>query len=147
VTIPRRGTQCEADDFVARHQEWITRQRARATRSDIAPDERRTLQARARADLPARLLELADRHGLTVTRISIRDQRSRWGSCGPTGHICLNWRLVALPDWVRDYVLVHELMHLRRLDHSPAYWGLVEQACPEYRDARGWLRDHGKRFR
>jgi predicted metal-dependent hydrolase len=79
-----------------------------------------------------------------VTRVSIRNQRSRWGSCGPDGHICLNWRLVRMPPAVRDYVIVHELMHLRRMDHSAAYWALVAAACPDYQAARRWLREHGR---
>ena len=143
VTIPRGGSRREAADVVARHEAWIAERRARVRSIEVLEDARRALQARARAELPARLLALAQQHGLTVVRVSVRDQRSRWGSCGPNGHICLNWRLVTLPDWVRDYVLIHELMHLRRLDHSAAYWALVGRACPEYRAARRWLRDHG----
>jgi predicted metal-dependent hydrolase len=98
-------------------------------------------------ELPQRLLALAARYQLVVSRISIRDQRTRWGSCGRNGHVCLNWRLVSLPPSVRDYVLIHELMHLHRLDHSAAYWKLVEIACPGYREARQWLRRHGPSFR
>jgi predicted metal-dependent hydrolase len=97
--------------------------------------------------LPARLYELADRHGLVVTAVSVRSQKTRWGSCGRNGHISLNWRLMLMPEWVRDYVLVHELMHLRRLDHSRKFWRLVEAACPEYRKARQWLRAHGPALR
>ena len=98
-------------------------------------------------ELPARLLELAAAHGLTVPKISVRNQRTRWGSCGRDGHICLNWRLIAMPESVRDYVLIHELMHLRRLDHSPVYWRLVSAACPGYREARAWLRANGPSLR
>jgi predicted metal-dependent hydrolase len=95
-----------------------------------------------------RLRQLADRHGISgLTQISIRNQRTRWGSCGRDGHICLNWRLVLMPDSVRDYVLIHELMHLRRMDHSPAYWQLVGAACPAYPEARAWLRTYGRTLR
>ena len=79
--------------------------------------------------------------------MSVRDQRTRWGSCGRDGRICLNWRLLLMPEWVRDYVLVHELMHLERLDHSPRFWTLVEAAYPAYRDARAWLRHNGPGLR
>ena len=147
VTIPRGGSRRDADAFLARNGEWIARQRARLTPSLFSAGERHALRARARAELPPRLLELAAQHGLTVTRVSIRNQRTRWGSCGRDGHISLNWRLVLMPAAVRDYVLVHELMHLRRLDHSPAYWRLVAAACPEYRDARAWLRMNGPALR
>jgi hypothetical protein len=147
VTIPRGGSKREADAFVQRHTDWVARQRARLTPSALGADERRALRERARTELPARLLELAALHGMTVTGISIRNQRTRWGSCGRDGNISLNWRLVLMPPAVRDYVLIHELMHLRRLDHSPAYWKLVAAACPEYRDARQWLRLNGPALR
>jgi hypothetical protein len=110
-------------------------------------DERRGLQARAGVDLPARLLDLAAAHGLASSRVSVRNQRTRWGSCGRDGHICLNWRLILMPEWVRDYVIIHELMHLRRLDHSSQYWRLVAEAYPDYETARQWLRVHGPSLR
>jgi len=152
VTIPRGGSQREASAFASRHVEWVARQRQRLADVRRAGDsastiDRVALRARARVELPPRLLELAHVHGLKVARISIRSQRTRWGSCGRDGHITLNWRLVLMPDWVRDYVLVHELMHLRRLDHSPKYWALVAAACPVYREARAWLRAHGPSLR
>jgi predicted metal-dependent hydrolase len=158
VTIPRRGSQREAAAFAAREQGWIEnqlraraeraqRERERRTTNGDQPSEvdRRELILRARHELPARLLELAHRYGLTVSRISIRNQRWRWGSCSRSGHICLNWRLVTMPEDVRDYVLIHELMHLKRMDHSPKFWKLVAEACPAYKDARAWLRRHSAR--
>ena len=147
VTIPRGGSRREAEAFAQRHAVWIARQRARAVQQAPPIEDRRLLREQARRELPARLLELAAVHGLAVSRVSIRNQRSRWGSCGRDGHICLNWRLVLMPTAVRDYILVHELMHLRRMDHSPAYWRLVAEADPEYRSAREWLRRHGPALR
>lgn len=97
---------------------------------------------KASRELPARLHQLAADHGLIATKVTVRNQRSRWGSCSPSGHICLNWRLVLMPDSVRDYVLIHELMHLRQLNHSRRFWRLVEKACPEFEAARQWLRDN-----
>jgi predicted metal-dependent hydrolase len=147
VTIPRGGSKREADAFLQRHTDWVARQRARLTRSAFGADERRTLRERARTELPARLYEIAAEHGLTVAAVSIRNQRTRWGSCGRDGKISLNWRLVLMPPPVRDYVLIHELMHLRRLDHSAGYWKLVAAACPGYREARQWLRANGPALR
>jgi predicted metal-dependent hydrolase len=148
VTIPRGGSRRDADAFAARHLDWIRRQRARVvTPPAVDEDERRRLRERARRELPARLLELAERHGLAVSKISIRNQRLRWGSCGQSGHICLNWRLVQMPDSVRDYVLIHELMHLRRMDHSPRFWAHVAEAMPDYNAARQWLRANGPQLR
>jgi predicted metal-dependent hydrolase len=147
VTIPRGGSRREADAFARRHLEWVQRQRAGLSRERFSVDQRQRLRAQAQAELPVRLRELAASHGLDVTRVSIRNQRTRWGSCGRDGHVCLNWRLVVMPEWVRDYVMVHELMHLKRLDHSPAYWRLVAAACPRFREARQWLRAHGPELR
>lgn len=147
VTIPRGGSRREAEAFAVRQAPWIARQRARASRPGLPDDVQRALRARARVELPLRLFALAREHGLEVAKVSIRNQRTRWGSCGRNGHISLNWRLLAMPDWVCEYVLVHELMHLRRLDHSPQYWTLVAAACPRYEDARRWLRTNGRMLR
>jgi predicted metal-dependent hydrolase len=147
VTIPRGGSRKDAGEFLTRHRDWVLRQQALVSQHPTTTRDDARLRQRACEELPARLLDLAQRHGVQVARVSIRNQRTRWGSCGRNGHICINWRLVSMPEWVRDYVLVHELMHLRRLDHSPAYWALVAAAYPEYRAARQWLREHGGRFR
>ena len=147
VTIPRGGSRREADAFAQKHVEWVARQRARLPRGGPPVEEHRALRERAGRELPPRLIELARQHRLSVSRVSVRTQRSRWGSCGRDGHICLNWRLVLMPLWVSDYVLIHELMHLKRMDHSPAYWRLVADAYSEYRAARQWLRTHGPSLR
>jgi predicted metal-dependent hydrolase len=147
VTIPRGGSKREADAFARRHTAWIARQRASLVTLIVDPAGRDALRRRATDELPRRLHVLAGQHGLTVTRVSIRDQRTRWGSCGRDGHICVNWRLVLMPDAVRDYVLIHELMHLRRMDHSPAFWRFVAAACPDYAAARTWLRLNGPSLR
>jgi predicted metal-dependent hydrolase len=147
VTIPRWGSKRDAEAFLARESAWVENQqrkmaieRARPRPAPASAGEQRALRARAARELPPRLLELAAQHGLTVTKVSIRNQRWRWGSCSRSGHICLNWRLMTMPDSVRDYVLIHELMHLKRMDHSPKFWKLVKEACPGYEEARAWLR-------
>jgi predicted metal-dependent hydrolase len=161
--MPRWGSKREAQAFAASQRAWVEAQRARiarlraereaalasrtpAERAALADAERST-RRRARHELPARLLQLAAELGLRVSKISVRNQKWRWGSCSPSGHICLNWRLAAMPDWVRDYVLIHELMHLKRMDHSKKYWALVAAVCPSYKDARAWLRAHGEALR
>ena len=94
----------------------------------------------AARELPARLSELARLHGLVVSAVSVRNQRTRWGSCSRSGRISLNWRLIQLPPAVRDYVLLHELAHLRHLNHSARFWREVARVCPHYAEARAWLR-------
>ena len=149
VTVPRWGSKREAVAFAEREHAWIEKQlrrsadrRARHAPAPLSPEVQHALRARAKVELPARLLELAREHRLTVARVSIRNQRSRWGSCSRSGHICLNWRLIQMPDSIRDYVMLHELMHLKRMDHSPGFWKLVMQVCPRFEDARAWLRTH-----
>ena len=109
-------------------------------RAVIEDDLRRV----ARRELEPRLRELAAQHDLRPGRVSIRNQRSRWGSCARDGNIALNFRLVQMPPAIRDYVLLHELMHLRQQNHSRRFWRLVEQVCPGFRDAERWLRVQGK---
>ena len=144
VTIPRGGSRREASAFAARHRHWIEQHRARLTGRPLTGEEWRPLRARADIEIPARLLELAAENGVEASRVSVGNQRSRWGSCGRNGHISVNWRVMRMPAWVRDYVLIHELMHLRRLDHSPEYWALVKAACPTFEAARRWLRTDGR---
>jgi len=73
----------------------------------------------------------------------VRNQRTRWGSCTTTGVISLNWRLVQAPETVRDYVIYHELMHLREMNHSDRFWRRVEEVYPDWRDAERWLKGNG----
>jgi predicted metal-dependent hydrolase len=104
----------------------------------------RYLRALADVQLPARLAELAGATGHGVARVTVRAQRSRWGSCSPSGRISLNWRLIQVPPSVRDYVLLHELTHLTHLDHSKRFWRELERVCPWHREARVWLRQSGR---
>jgi predicted metal-dependent hydrolase len=98
----------------------------------------------AKAELPLRCAGLAARHGLSISRVTIRNQRSRWGSCSSRGSIALNWRLLQMPPDVSDYVILHELMHLREPNHSRRFWKEVAAVCPEWRVAEKWLRTHGR---
>ena len=95
-------------------------------------------------ELPARCLELAGGCELSVARVSVRDQKSRWGACSPARTITLNWRLIQMPSNVSDYVILHELMHLRQANHSRRFWREVDRVCPCWREAERWLRRHGR---
>ena len=94
--------------------------------------------------LAARMEPLAEVLGVSYARIQVRAQRTRWGSCSSRGTISLNWRLVLLPSALADYVLAHELAHLREMNHSPAFWRLVESVVPQYRCRRREL-EHAAR--
>jgi predicted metal-dependent hydrolase len=98
---------------------------------------------RARIELPARTWELAAETSSDVKHVTVRNQRSRWGSCSAGGTISLNWRLVQTPDSVRDYIIYHELMHLREMNHSDRFWRRVAEVCTWWRDAERWLKRNG----
>ena len=87
-----------------------------------------------------RVTELVASHQLSIQRISIRNQRSRWGSCSRQGNISLNWRLIQFPPFVRDYIILHELAHLRQMNHSAKFWNEVARLCPRYPAAEKWLK-------
>jgi predicted metal-dependent hydrolase len=118
--------------------------RVAADSADLRAAIEADLRALAREELGPRLHALAAEHELTVTRFTIRNQRSRWGSCSRSGAIALNYRLVQMPRAVSDYVLLHELMHLKQPNHSRRFWRLVAQACPEFRAAERWLKTVGR---
>ncbi|WP_233256512.1 SprT family zinc-dependent metalloprotease [Opitutus sp. ER46] len=113
----------------------------------VEGDLRPTLEAhfmrRAQVELPARTWELAAATTVEVKQVSVRNQRSRWGSCSANGTISLNWRLVQTPDFVRDYIIFHELMHLREMNHSDRFWARVEEVCPDWREAEHWIKRNG----
>jgi predicted metal-dependent hydrolase len=109
---------------------------------DLRPAIERHLWRLAARELPARVLELAAPHHLPVQRVTVRNQRSRWGSCSRRGTISLNWRLVQTPLFVRDYLVLHELAHLREMNHSSRFWSEVERICPDFPEAERWLKQH-----
>jgi hypothetical protein len=110
-------------------------------------DARAVLERWYRGEARRRLTRTVDAHApgldVRVPAISVRDQRTRWGSCSQTGRLSFSWRLVLAPPPVLGYVALHELCHLREFNHSPAFWRLVESARPDWREATGWLRAHG----
>lgn len=110
---------------------------------DLRPALEAHFARRAKIELPARTWELAAETGVDVKHVAVRNQRSRWGSCSAGGTISLNWRLVQAPDTVRDYILYHELMHLREMNHSDRFWARVEEVCPWWRDPEKWLKRNG----
>ena len=113
----------------------------------LETDMRPTLEAhfarRAKVELPGRTWELAALTGVDVKIVAVRNQRSRWGSCSANGTISLNWRLVQTPDFVRDYIIYHELMHLREMNHSVRFWARVAEVCPVWREAERWIKRNG----
>lgn len=113
-----------AESASAALQRWYRRQARRAIR-DVVERE-------------------AARLGLSFNAIGIRDPKTRWGSCSQRGNLSFSWRLVLAPTEVLEYVVVHELLHLRELNHTKAFWRLVEAAQPGWQEQVRWLREHGQ---
>jgi len=136
----------------------IASHRARAVRLENgtllvpgAPEQaavriRAFLKIAARDRLHASVNRYADQVGRRVTRISLRDTRSRWGSCTSDGRLMFSWRLIMAPPAVLDYVAAHEVSHLVEMNHSAAYWAVVREICPEFETHRKWLRHHGRQL-
>jgi predicted metal-dependent hydrolase len=125
--VHRRGEQLLVPGDAERAPAAIERWYRRAAAPEIAP----------RLDAAAQAL------GTTYTTLSIRGQRTRWGSCSARGAMSFNWRLLLAPEPVLDYVVWHEACHLRVMDHSPRFWALVRRHCPDYEEHRRWLRLQG----
>jgi predicted metal-dependent hydrolase len=114
------------------------------------PDAERVFEkwyrTQARKVLAERVPQLANRFGFQFQRLSVNGARTRWGSCGIRGSLNFSWRLVMAPEQVIDYVILHELAHLRIRNHSSQFWELVEKLMPEYRQARAWLKQNGHKL-
>jgi predicted metal-dependent hydrolase len=110
--------------------------------ADLRPVIEKHLRRLASEELPPRVMELATQHNISVSRVTVRNQKSRWGSCSRRGTISLNWRLIQSPDFVRDYIILHELAHRRQMNHSDKFWQEVARLCPDYLVAERWLKQH-----
>jgi predicted metal-dependent hydrolase len=146
LTVPRWMSRAEIDTVLAQKRGWLEEQRRQQVPRlgldgrDVSESEARTA---ARELISALAEEEAAWLGVTYARIRIGGQRTLWGSCSSRGCLSFNWRLVLAPYEVLDYVVVHELCHLRFHDHSRRFWSLVEQRRPGYRVQRDWLHEHG----
>jgi hypothetical protein len=101
----------------------------------------------ARSVFEERVEYWAEAFGLEPGKVSVREQRTRWGSCTHKGDLSFNWRLVLAPDWVLDSIVVHELCHIEELNHSDRFWALVDERFPRHEEASEWLKDHGAALR
>lgn len=106
----------------------------------------RWYKERAAQMLTERVRHYSALHGFEPKQVKINSAKTRWGSCTSTGTINFTWRLVMAPPDVIDYVVLHELAHLRVKNHSPRFWKLVESLCPDFKRHRKWLRVHGERL-
>lgn len=166
LTVPRGTTKAAIDSVLAKHSGWIERQKARrearseqarthyANNPGLAPflgrwialkagQEERFYRAEAKRFFEAECADLADRLGKPIGRISIRDQKTRWGSCSGRGTLCFSWRLVKAPIGVARYLAAHECAHLAHPNHGVGFWACVAELCPDYLAAEKWLKTNG----
>ena len=146
LTVPQGTSQADVERLVEEKRLWIMEQRMRQVpRLRLDPSAVSESEARIAARELVSMLaeEQSERIGVEYRRIRIGGQRTLWGSCSSRGTLSFNWRLVLAPLEVLDYVVVHELCHLRVPNHSRRFWALVERHRPHWREQRNWLRDHG----
>lgn len=135
--------------FVSNKADWIqkhletARRRQEAAPVKFTDRELRELTDAAKKDIPERVRRFAPQVGVSVGRVSIRKQKTRWGSCSAKGNLNFNCLLMCCPEEVRDYVVVHELCHRKELNHSDRFWAEVARALPDYQICRRWLKAHG----
>lgn len=147
VRAPKSMSSSAIERFLADRSAWIDRARDRMAERESSAGSPPTdgelslMRAQAALDLPERVRRWAPIVGAHPTKVQIRNQRSRWGSCSTSGTLSLNLQLMRQPEWVRDYVVVHELAHLVYQNHGHAFWALVAACYPRYREARSLLRE------
>lgn len=153
VRAPYRASAEEIGNFVCSHKSWVEKQRIRmrektdeirlAEQNPLSPEDIRRLAEQALRELPPRIAAYAGQMGVTYGRVTIRNQKTRWGSCSSKGNLNFNCLLMLTPREVQDYVLVHELSHRKEMNHSPKFWAVVEEVLPDYKKRRNWLRENG----
>jgi predicted metal-dependent hydrolase len=147
LVVRPRATRTDIEDAIRFHRGWLERQLAKAVEPRLGLERLRLTEEQGRREAHARISLIAQSEaaalGVTYSRLTVRDQRSRWGSCSSRGALSFNWRLVLAPHDVLDYVVVHEICHLVELNHGPRFWRVVERRRPNYRESKRWLDDHG----
>jgi len=153
VRAPLRASAAEIDTFIASHKRWIEKhiskseeQRRKAEEDPIGPEELRALADLARRVIPERVRYYAAKAQVTYGRITIRSQRSKWGSCSSKGNLNFNCLLMLTPPEVIDSVVVHELCHRKEMNHSDRFYAEVLRIYPDYRKWRKWLKDNGSQL-
>lgn len=145
-SLPLLGVEYPVESSLAAFDFDGRRFRVNEARPERAADEEGWLREYARDYFIERIKHWSPMIGATPQRLQIRNQKTRWGSASSSGTLSLNWRLIFARPEIIDYVIVHELCHFVRPDHSPEYWRLVEKHVPDYREHRRWLKDSADRL-
>jgi hypothetical protein len=147
LVVRPRASEREINEAIAANLAWLERQLEKAAQPSLELEKLRLTEQQGRREARERVALIAQSEaaalGVTYERITLRDQRSRWGSCSSKGALSFNWRLVLAPHDVLDYVVVHEVCHLVEHHHGPEFWALLERRRKNYRDSKNWLDEHG----
>lgn len=153
VRAPKRASNREIMKFVELKQDWLAKHLAqmqiryeethRRKEKLFTDDDIRKMKDEAKRVIPDRVKYYADIMGVTFGKITIKNQKTRWGSCSSKGNLNFNCLLMLTPDKVRDYVVIHELCHLKQMNHSKIFWAEVEKVMPDYKVYRQWLSQNG----
>lgn len=148
VTVPYYGSYQQAEDFVLAQAPWIRQTLQKLPQRSPKPTsaEMKKIKQQAFEAIAPLAEHYAKLYQVHFARISIRDQSSVWGSCSRTGTLSFSWRLLRAPEAILRYVVVHEVCHLREMNHSSRFWQLVALSVPEYKQCRKWLRTEGKQL-
>ena len=147
VRCPKHCSRREAEQFLASKEVWLRKHLEvigqRQKLPMLSEAERKALAEQASGILPAKVRHFAQLIGVSCGRITIRSQRTRWGSCSAKGNLSFNCLLMLCPEPVQDYVVIHELCHRKEMNHSALFWAEVEKILPDYPIRRKWLKEHG----
>ena len=151
VRAPKRASREQIDRFVADHKAWIethlakarAQQQAASEQPKLMPEDLGRLAEKARIVIPQRVAHYAPLVGVTYGKITVRSQRTRWGSCSSKGDLSFNCLLLLAPPPVLDSVVVHELCHRKEMNHSGRFYEEVLREFPEYRQWNRWLKENG----
>ena len=140
VRAPHTMPDSTIQRFLSQKESWILKHLSHSASRPAQPQAENPPLSEFRRSY---YMESARKMGVTYGRITIREQKTRWGSCTSEGNLNFNWRLIFAPEKVLDYVVVHELSHRKEMNHSPAFYAVVASVMPEYKACEKWLRDNG----